>query len=568
MAQSPIQSNQFIICPEHPSEKARFYCEDDHVMICDDCIVGSHCGHKKIKLKDYLSNKRQHLKQNAKDSRDNNLPNIQDALEKALKGKTDFNNSVDKQLERVKLRREMAKKAFDELQDELVQDFESARNAANDEFDRFSARQQSRINLIQETIQIVESRSLDMLDTEVVSYDEKLSSRMTDDPYLDVPPTIQPPRYQCQDDSVQKGKLQTILGYMESGTYAEVAAVDFQRRNNVDQDRNGETEEENGSDSCPESIAVEDKRDFLAVKTFKRTDKVYHIIPKQSLQAWLIHSDIEEVDCSSGMVKTKIIKTIEERPQCATRNNANELIIGMSNKKSLKQLKYSGSFGFNFFARNRNYTLGTYKNTAPLQAVCLCTCKSASINGDITVCLVEKPASDQNPVKNPIIRRYANDKTQLESDLVLSEDKVDIEAPAYLSENTKGDLCIVSCPEGKASWITITDEKGIMKFKYPKTDLKVANRIDYDFIGAGFLSDGTITVLDRIGFRQHLIDKEGMLLQIDTHENLPACLAIAPNDHVWIGFDDGHVKVFTYRNEYSEVSIKSLKHEKTKEDSC
>ncbi|XP_052093676.1 uncharacterized protein LOC127729808 [Mytilus californianus] len=565
MAQSPMNSKKIITCPEHQSEKARFFCEDDHVMICDDCIIGSHCGHKKIKLKDYLSNKRQHLIHNAKEIRDNKLPNIQDALEKTLKGKTDFNNSVDKQLERVKLRREMVKKVLDELQDDLVQNFESARNAANEEFDKFSSKQELRINLIQETIHTVESRSSDMLDAEVVSYDEKLSSSLTDDPYWDVAPMIQPPRHQCQDDLVQKGKLQTILGYMESGTYAEVAEV----WQSVDED----TQEENGSNSCPGSIIVEDKRDFVAVKTFKRTAKVAHIVPKHSLQAWLIDSDIEEVDCSTGMLKTKIIKTIEEKPQCAALNNTNELIIGMWNKKSLKQLKYGGSFGFSFFSRNRNYTLGIYKNTAPLQAVCLCTCKSTSVDGDITVCLVNKPAYDQYSVKNLIIRRYAKDKTQLQSDLVLSEDKIDIEAPSYISENTKGDLCIVSCPEGKASWITITDETGIMKFRYPEADLRVVDRIDYDFIGAGFLSDGTITVLDRIGFRQHLVDKVGVLLQIDTHESQPACLAIAPNDHIWIGFEDGHVKIFTYRNEYSEILLRALSMKKTiknqrKEENC
>ncbi|CAC5412576.1 TRIM59 [Mytilus coruscus] len=557
MAQSPINSKMVITCPEHPSEIARFFCEEDNKMICDDCIIGSHGGHKKIKLKDYLSKKRQHLIQNAKDIKYKNLPNIQDALEKALKGKTDFNNSVDKQLERVKLRGEMVKKVFNELQDELIQNFESARNAANEEYDKFSSRQQSRINLIQETINIVDSRSADMLDAEVVSYDEKLSSSLSDDPYLDVAPSIQPPVYQCQDDSVQKGKLLTILGHMESGTYAEVAEIDILRRPNADQERNAETKEETGRDSSPRSIIVEDKRDFLAVKTFKPTSKVAHIVPKQSLQAWLIHSDIEEVDCSTGIVRTKIIKTLEEQAQCAARNNANELIIGMLNKKSLKQLKYGGSFGFNFFSRNKSYTLGNYVNTAPLLAVCLCTCRSTSVNGDITVCLVEKPASDEYQVKNPIIRRYVNDKTQPVSDLVFSEDKIDIKAPVYISENTKGDLCIVSCPEGKASWITITDETGIMKFRYPEADPRVVDRIDYDFIGAGFLSDGTITVLDRIGFRQHLVDKVGVLLQIDTHESQPACLAIAPNDHVWIGFEDRHVKIFTYRNEYTEILLRS-----------
>ncbi|XP_052093678.1 uncharacterized protein LOC127729809 [Mytilus californianus] len=557
MAQSPINSRKVITCPEHPSEIARFFCEDDNKMICDDCIIGGHCGHKKIKLKDYLSKKRQHLLQNEKEIRDHNLPNIKNALEKALRSKTDFNNSVNKQLERVKLRGEMVKKVFDELQDELIQNFESARNAANEEFDKFSSRQQLRINLIEETMRIVDSRSADMLDAEVVSYHEKLSSSLTDDPYYDVAPSIQPPIYQCQDDSVQKGKLQTILGHMESGTYAEVAEVDILRMPNANQERNAETQKETGRYSCPISIIVEDKRDFLAVKTFKSTSKVTHIVPKQSLQAWLIHSNIEEVDCTTGMVKTKIIKTIEEQTQCAARNNANELIIGMWNKKSLKQLKYGGSFGFNFFSRNKSYTLGNYVNTAPLLAVCLCTCRSTSVNGDITVCLVEKPASDEYPVKNLIIRRYANDKTQPVSDLVLSEDRIDIEAPVYISENTKGDLCIVSCPEGKASWITITDETGIMKFRYPEADLKVANRIDYDFIGAGFLSDGTVTVLDKVGFRQHLVDKEGVLRQIDTHESQPACLAIAPNDHVWIGFDDGHVKIFTYRNEYSEILLRS-----------
>ncbi|CAC5371024.1 unnamed protein product [Mytilus coruscus] len=393
-----------------------------------------------------------------------------------------------------------------------------------------------------------------MFDIDVLSNDSKLSSSLEDDPYIDIVPRIQPPRYQYQDELVQKGKLQAIIGYMESGTYAEVDEIGIRLRQKTDQDKNEETEKENGSNFCPLlKFTEENKRDFFAINTFKRTAKVVHIVPKQSLQAWLIHSDIEELDCSTGIVKTKILKTLDEEPQCAARNNANDLIIGMWNKKSLKQLKYSGAFGFNLFAKNKSYTLGNYINTAPLQAVCLCTCTSASVNGDITVCLVEKPASDQHLVKNPIIRRYANDKTQLESDLVLSEDKIDIEAPVYISENTNGDLCIVSCPEGKASWITIVNSNGEMKFRYPEIDFKAAKRIKYDFIGAGFLSDGTVTVIDRVGFRQHLLDKEGVLLQIDTHDSQPACFAIAPHDHVWIGFEDGQVKIFTYRNEYSVI---------------
>ncbi|CAC5412568.1 TRIM2_3 [Mytilus coruscus] len=556
MAQVSINSKKFIMCPKHKSEIARFFCDDDQVLICDDCILDkscSHNGHTKIKLKHYISKKREDLKQNAIEAKYKNLPDIQYALEKALKGKTDFNAAVDKQLEGVKLRREMVKKVFDELQDDLIKNFESARKAANEDFDKFSKRQQLRINFIQETTNIVESRISNMLETEVLSYDEKLSSNLKDDPDWDVVLQIQPPRHQCQNELVQKGKLQSIIGYMQSGTYDEAGEPVILRKKNANQDRNTGTEEENGRDSCPLSIIIENKRDFLAVKTFKRTAKVAHIVPKQSLQAWLIHSDIEELDCSSGMVKTKIIKSIEEEPQCAARNNANELIIGMVNKKSLRQLKCGGQFGFNFFSRNKSYTLGNYVNTAPLLAVCLCTCTSASVNGDITVCLVEKPASDQYPVKNPIIRRYANDKTQHVSDLVLSEDKINIEAPAYISENTNGDLCIVSCPEGKSSWITIADETGTMTFRYPAVDLKATSRIDYEFIGAGFLSDGTITVLDRIGFRQHLLDKEGVLLQKDTHESLPACLAIAPNDHVWIGFEDGQVKIFTYKDLYSEI---------------
>ncbi|CAC5414971.1 unnamed protein product [Mytilus coruscus] len=393
-----------------------------------------------------------------------------------------------------------------------------------------------------------------MFDVEVVSYDSKLSLNLEDDPYADVGPRIQPPRYQYQDELVQKGKLQAIIGYMESGTYAEVDEIGLLLRQKTDQDKNEETEEEKGRDLYPLlKFTEENKRDFFAINTFKRTVKVVHIVPKQSLQAWLIHSDIEELDRSARMVKTKIIKTIDEEPQCAARNNANELIIGMWNKKSLKQLKYSGSFGFNFFARNKSYTLANYINTAPLQAVCFCTCTSAAVNGDITVCLVEKTASDQYLVKHPIIRRYANDKTQLESDLVLSEEKIDIEAPAYISENTNGDLCIVSCPEGNDSWISIVNSNGERKFRYPEIDLKTAKRIRYDFIGAGFLSDGTVTVSDRVGLRQHLLDKEGVLLQIDTHDSQPSCFAIAPHDHVWVGFEDGQVKIFTYRNEYSVI---------------
>ncbi|CAC5371023.1 unnamed protein product [Mytilus coruscus] len=131
-------SNQFITCPEHPSEKARFYCEDDHVVICDDCVIGRHSGHTKIKLIDYLNKKRHHLIQTATEAKHKNLPDIQKELEKALIGKTEFNASVDQQTERVKLRRTMIKQVVDELQDDLIKNFEATKIAANEEFDRFS----------------------------------------------------------------------------------------------------------------------------------------------------------------------------------------------------------------------------------------------------------------------------------------------------------------------------------------------------------------------------------------------------------------------------------------------
>ncbi|XP_052063356.1 uncharacterized protein LOC127703018 [Mytilus californianus] len=310
----------------------------------------------------------------------------------------------------------------------------------------------------------------------------------------------------------------------------------------------------NKADRKLRALAVHNKDlNYKMIKSFKCENTVTLIVPKTNVyEAWVIGVDISEVNLKQSVPQfTTLLPRIDGEPFTAGKSQKHGLVIGLKNRRTIKLLQaVTGTL-----RRTSNVCkLVPHINAHAQHLSAICTVSMQEKDKDIAVLLRDYQLTGSKE-KGAVIRWYSGKKLKT-NDLKICNN-VEIENPVYMDECMNGNICITRAPDEKSSWIQLIDKHGNHKIRYPPKDEKSLDKnVVYSFIGAGFLRDGRITILDRVSFRQHLLDDNGKLITIDHYQNQPSSFAVDIYDNIWIGFDDGTVQVMEYKDGwYEDIEI-------------
>ncbi|CAG2205497.1 unnamed protein product [Mytilus edulis] len=577
-------------CIEHTSEEIRFYCKECNVFVCDDCVSGQgkHIKCNKIKLSEYGAKNKQILIENVEEITNKNLPRLKETLELAAKVKESFNKSADENITEIRSKTQVIETILHELQEETIRQIDESRRQANMKFDDFLDRHQNRYNKLVQITEKVQQQKSDIQSSDVVKFDSEMKKMLHVEHGSESIPKLEPPCFEINEQYLTKAFYQDFFlcknikdeVKTESCTYKKgleepnssldyIEPVSSTKETNsvinMNEQGTDTNYDENSSDIYVSNSAhkgetklrcsVVHNKDlnYKVIKSFKCENAVTLIVPKTNVyEAWIIGVGISEVNLKQTPQSTTLLARIDGEPFTAGKSQKHGLLIGLKNKKTIKLLQAS---------------TGTLRRTADV-------CKlvphiNAHAQHLSAICTVSTPADKEKDIavllrdyqvtgskeKGAVIRWYSGKKLKT-NDLNISND-VEIENPVYIEEFTNGNICITCAPDDKSSWIQLLDKQGNHKMRYPTKDEKsVGENVVYSFIGAGFLRDGRITILDRVSFRQHLLDANGKLIKIDQYQNQPSSFAVDLYDNIWIGFDDGTIQVLEYKDGwYEDIEI-------------
>ncbi|XP_063440101.1 uncharacterized protein LOC134721223 [Mytilus trossulus] len=577
-------------CIEHTSEEIRFYCEECNVFVCDDCVTaaGKHIKCIKIKLSEYGAKNKQILIENVEEITDKNLPRLKETLELATKVKKSFNKSADENITEIRSKTQVIETILHELQEETIRQIDESRRQANIKFDEFLNHHQTRYNKLVQITEKVQQQKNDIQSSDVVKFDSEMKKMLHIEHDSETIPKLEPPCFEINEQYLTKAFYQDIFqcknrkdeekaepctykkGIEEPNSSSDcIELVSSAKEINSGLDMNEQgtdtNYDENSSDiyvsnsankgDTKSRVSVVHNKDlnYKMIKSFKCESAVTLIVPKTNVyEAWIIGVDICEVNLKQSPQSTILLSCIDGVPFTAGKSQKHGLLIGLKNRKTIKQLQTA---------------TGTLRRTSDV-------CKLVShINAHAqhlsAICTVSTPAEKEKDIavllhdyqltgskeKGAVVRWYSGKKLKT-NDLNISNN-VEIENPIYMDEFTNGNICITCAPDDKSSWIQLLDKQGNHKMRYPPKDEKsVGENNVYSFIGAGFLRDGRITILDRVSFRQHLLDANGKLIKIDQYQNQPSSFAVDLYDNIWIGFDDGTIQVMEYKDGwYEDIEI-------------
>ncbi|XP_052063354.1 uncharacterized protein LOC127703017 [Mytilus californianus] len=588
-------------CKKHETEEVRFFCEECKELICDDCVVGDHSICIKTKISEYGQRQKRALQETTETASEIEVPKINRILEQVKNAKQSFNSSVDKEIASVCSKTENIIKIFNEIKVELIKSFEDACKTANDTFDKITQEHTQRKDNIQETVDEIEQKGSNLSTTDIAIYDSKLNELLNDNQFVETSLKIEIPKHCFHKEYEIKENLRHILGILDYGEYdlpspietlsntdvyklpskrendKEDLTIENSSRKNIEIQRSDSFQttssnvadgkviysEEKGSDFYG---LIPKRKKFEVIISFKHKQKVFHIIPKKECRnAWLIGSGISDLNLNTESPTCALrISSLDGNVLTACRSNAHGLLIGMENKKTLRNLQVSSSI----FSKAKNYKLISYiyvdsNNLAkvstasrmddPNNVAAICT---SSIKGsDIVICLRDDPMSESkffSPTCEKFVIEWYSTEKQKTKDIVISSDDIEIRNPIHICENRiDGDICITCSPKNLSSWILLLDKNGKYKMRYPSKNQTANKETETNsFIVSGFLNDGTITILDRTKRCQHLIDRGGKNLQIDLYHDQPICLAVDMYDNLWVGFDNEHIRVINYNDRY------------------
>ncbi|XP_063442368.1 uncharacterized protein LOC134722679 [Mytilus trossulus] len=590
-------------CKKHETEEVRFYCEECKELICDDCVVGDHTLCIKTKISEYGQRQKRSLQETTKSASETRVPNINRRLEQIKIAKQSFNCLVDKEVESVCSKTDIIIKIFNEIKEELVKSFEEARRVANDTYDTFTQEHTQRKDNIQEIVDEIEKKGSNISTSDIAIYDSKLNELLNENQFVETSLKIEIPKHRFHKEYEMKENLRHILGILDYGEYdlpspietlsnTDVFKLTLQNENDKEdvsiENRTRKYVELQRSDSLHTSssnvadrkVIYSDERGsdfyssvpkgkkFEVIVSVKHNQKVFHIVPKKECRnAWLIGSGISDLNLNIESPTCAVrIPSLDGNVLTACKSNAHGLLIGIENKKTLRNLQVSSAL----FSKAKNYKLTSYMyvDSKSVASACASTsssmdnpnnvaaiCTSSTKGSDIIICLRDDPMSESkffSPTSEIFVIEWFSIEKQKTKDIVILSDDIEISNPIHICENRiNGDICITCSPKHLSSWILLLDKNGKYKMRYP-SKIQITskeNETNY-FIASGFLNDGTITILDRTKRCQHLIDRGGKVLQIDMYHDQPICMAVDMYDNLWVGFDNENIQLINYNDRY------------------
>lgn len=546
------------LCKDHQTEDVRFYCEDCKVLICDDCITGEqkHSKCSKTKLKTYGDKNLHALREKTITVKETKLPKIKAALKLAKDVQQCYNKSVQEQKDLIRSRREIIRKHFDEIEDELMDNLRKYEIEANRIFDGFIRLNTDRQNFIEYVIRCVQQGEVDLTSDSVAAYHSQLTEIIQYNCSSEIVPKFEPLNFKISERYSTTKYYRRLFGHFENYRLDRHQDKEMLDMGSEKVDRNGNlvvissctqnTEEDEKASDFEENSTEPTNLKFnhVIVKRVLCEKDISYIIPKgNQFNAWLIGKDICEINLStSEPILTQLISSVGEHPVTAARSKAHYLLVGLKNKGSLKKLQVNNG---TINRRRKFYKLVSHSKIKPKYMISICT-PALSSDTDIIACMVfcPKPESSEITTENHAIIRWTS-LEKITKEICIPYLKVAIANPVSIAENSSGDICITCSPEQKSSWIVLLDKNGSPKMRYPPNESN-QEAVSHSFIGAGFLSDGNITVMDRVRFRQYLISNRGEVLNIIHHKQKPCSFAVDYFDNIWIGFDDRTIQVIKY----------------------
>ncbi|CAG2208234.1 unnamed protein product [Mytilus edulis] len=200
-------------CFQHSSEEIRFFCEECHVFVCDDCVSGQgkHIRCKKIKLREYGNKNKNCLIGSVEEITSKKLPHIKRTLELAKNVKGSFNKSMDENIADVRSKTQMIKAIIDELQKENIRALEESRLKGNMKFDEFINYHQKRYSELTHITEEIQQQKSDILPSDVVKYDFELKKNLNIEHDSETIPKLEPSCFEIAQQYLEKEFYQDIF---------------------------------------------------------------------------------------------------------------------------------------------------------------------------------------------------------------------------------------------------------------------------------------------------------------------------------------------------------------------
>ncbi|XP_063442367.1 uncharacterized protein LOC134722678 [Mytilus trossulus] len=568
-------------CAEHTLQEIRFHCDACNVFVCDDCVSGEgkHTTCKKSKLNDH--NNKQVLIESIAEITEKDIPRLTETMQVVTTIKGSFNESVDETITKIRSKTRKIKTIFHELQEEAIRQIDQSRHQANVKFEECYNYHHIRCSNLQQITRKVQQQNSNIQPSDVVKLNSELQKMANNENNSENIPNIEPPSFEIEEKYLTKEFYQDFFQCKKAKAVDKTSSLTNKeekreqnpssndkkleasaKETNPDRYKNEQKTDMNYDESSSDiyvskspdngdrklGVSADHNKDlkYKMIKMAKCENTCICIVPKTNIyEAWVIGVDVNEVNLNeSKPIVTTLLSRIDGEPFSAGHSQKHGLLIGRKkNRKTIKLLKtVAGTL-----RKSGACTLVSHIKLRSEHLAAICTVSSPEKDRDIAV------LTESNE-RGAVIRWYSDKKIKT-NELNISNN-IKIENPVFIDESVNGNICITCDPNDKSSWIQLLDKHGNHKMRYPPKDEKTGKeKSAYSFIGAGFLRDGRITVLDRVCFRQHLLDQNGNFIKIDQYQNQPSSFAVDIHDNIWIGFYDGTVQVMEYDDgTYEEIN--------------
>ncbi|CAC5396580.1 unnamed protein product [Mytilus coruscus] len=339
-------------CVEHTSEEIRFFCEECHVFVCDDCVSGQgkHIRCTKVKLSEYGNKNKLCLIENVEEITSKKLPHIKRTLELAKNVKGSFNKSMDENITDFRSNTQKIKAIIDELQEETIRGLEESRLKANVKFDEFISFHQNRYSKLAHVTEEIQQQKADIQPSDVVKYDFELKKNLNTE--HDLKPSRNSNHLHIKEDEkteyntnkLEKEERNSSPDYLEPVSHAREINLGC----TVNEKIIIKNYEENSSDiyvskSANKGAPAIYNKDlnYKIIKKFECKKAVTFIVPKTNVyEAWVIGMDISEINLKQPEPQfTTLLPHIDGEPFTAGNSKKHGLLIGLKNRKSIKLLQ-------------------------------------------------------------------------------------------------------------------------------------------------------------------------------------------------------------------------------------
>lgn len=487
-------------------------------MICDDCILSEHKDHRWVKLRDYGGKHERHLTEDISQA-STKVSEIREVVDKAKQDFQSFKTDMEGHRKSITKRKKDIEDIISLVTRDLLELVDKEEKTSSTLFGNFVTRQNDRVTKLNQIISVLKEKNLEKDD--FVRCSIILNEIVQGDPYTDVPPNFEGIAHVFNEDCNAKTYIQKLMGSVISSNNANAV---------INQETYDSMAELVNTDSYLQQM-VYDEGNFEVRHTFhvQLDGPIKYISTYADGHAAILGNErLLRVHLENEKTSINLLTTLREVP-VAVAVNINKILFVATTTHLMQLIKTTA-----FITKQPPYKLNPGIDIDHLKPHCLC------MTGPyLTVCgQLQNTALHENQFELWDFDTTSKRRTAIKRSFYFTED--DAIKIISICKDRNQRLCLV-CQTDKYSWVQVLNKNLEIIYKYPKNYKHID---DYRVVGAGFLSNGNVTVCCRVHQQQHLIDEVGSCRWKRKLNNKPVCCVVDEHDFIWVGCDEGVVDIY------------------------